>query len=325
MFSEIAILVLGLLLIVFGADFIVDGASSIARKIGVSEFVIGLTIVGFGTSCPELVVSLTGSIQGSADISIGNVLGSNVFNTLLILGLSAFILPIPITSENRKRDIPITLAITVLLVALGKSKSYLGLGEDRLDRICGIVFLLIFCAYMFYCFKKDSPEQAAEQEEEQSGWKKFVSNTWGAIFLVLAGLAGLIFGGRMFVDSATAIARDLGVGEKFIAITILAAGTSLPELATSVVAAAKGKGQLALGNILGSNIFNILLILGLSAVVSPLSFGHITNIDIVAFLLSALVVMICAFTGRKDKIDRWEGLLMMLCFFAYIVYLFINL
>ena len=313
---QIIILLVSLAAIVFGADWLVDGASAIARKFGISEFVIGLTIVGFGTSCPELVVSLTGAFKGLADISIGNVVGSNIFNTLLILGLTAAVAPVAVTRSNRRRDIPITLLVTFLLVLCGMSFSIAGIGKgDNLSRIEGIVFLVIFAAYLYSSFKFD------EGSSEEDGGKR-INNVWAAVGLVAAGLAGLIIGGRFFVDSATKIASMAGVSEKFIAITILAGGTSLPELVTSIVAAAKHKGQLALGNILGSNVFNILLILGLSAVVTPLSMAGMSLVDVGVLLLSAILVWMWTYTGRKDHIDRWEGIVMLLCFVAYYVWLF---
>lgn len=314
---QILILIVSLALIVYGANWLVDGASAIARRAGISEFVIGLTIVGFGTSCPELVVSLTGAIQGNSDVSVGNVVGSNIFNILLILGLTAIIAPLAVTDSNRKRDIPITLLVTFLLVFCGMSSSIAGIGScDNLSRIEGIVFLIIFAAYLYYCFKSDS----GASDEDESGGK--INSIWVAILLVAAGLAGLIFGGKFFVNSATAIAGMLGVSDKFIAITVLAGGTSLPELATCIVAAAKHKQQLALGNILGSNVFNILLILGASAVVSPLSLAGMNMIDIGTLLLSAVLIWLWTYTGRRDRIDRWEGAVLLLTFAAYYVYLF---
>lgn len=314
---QIIILLVSLAAIVFGADWLVDGASAIARRFGISEFVIGLTIVGFGTSCPELVVSLTGAIQGLADISIGNVVGSNIFNTLLILGLTATIAPLAVSQSNRRRDIPIALLVTFLLVFCGMSFTIAGLGKgDNLSRIEGVVFLIVFAAYMFYCFKFDEGNGG----EEDGGNK--IKNIWAAAGLVAAGLAGLIFGGKFFVNAATEIARMAGVSDKFIAITVLAGGTSLPELVTSIVAAAKHKGQLALGNILGSNVFNILLILGLSSVITPLSMAGMSIVDVGAVLLSAILVWLWTYTGRKDHIDRWEGIFMLLCFAAYYVWLF---
>ena len=315
----IIFLLVGLGLIVLGADWLVDGASAIARKAGVSEFVIGLTIVGFGTSCPELVVSLTGAIQGNADISIGNVIGSNIFNALFILGVTSVILPVSMTDSNRKRDIPVTLAASVILVLFGMSKSLLGIGDaDTLSRVEGIGFLVLFAAYLYFCFKFDSKEQISLPEQKKMKLPL-------AIFAVTAGLAGLIFGGELFVDSATDLARRLGVSDKFIAITILAGGTSFPELATCIVAAAKHKDQLALGNILGSNVFNILLILGCSSVISPLSFGGMSLVDVGILIVSCALLMLWAYSGRKCRIDRWEGAVMLLVFAAYYCYLFIKL
>ena len=318
MLTSVVFLVAGLLLIIFGADFLVDGASGIARKLKISEFVIGLTIVGFGTSCPELVVSVTGAIKGISDISIGNVIGSNIFNTLLILGLTAVIMPIGITRNNKRRDIPVTILITFLLAFCGMSKTLFGIGnEDGLSRVEGIVFLILFAIYMYSCFKNDEGTEG-ESEAKPMGMFK-------AIVLTLAGLAALVFGGRWFVDSAVDIAKALGVSEKFIAITLLAGGTSLPELATCVVAAAKKKGQLALGNILGSNVFNILLILGCSATISPLSFSGIDLIDIATLIVSVLLVWVSSFTFKKDCVDRYDGALFLLAFIAYYVWLFIKL
>lgn len=321
MILQILLLLAGLALIVFGADWLVDGASAIARKVGISEFVIGLTIVGFGTSCPELVVSLTGAFAGNADISVGNVVGSNIFNTLLILGLTALIMPVGVTLENKRRDIPVTLLVTFLLIALGMGRVFAGISEtDGLSRIEGAIFLVLFAAYMFMCFKFD---KGTEDDGEEDGKK--INNIWVAILLVIAGLCGLIFGGDLFVDSATAIAKMLGVSDKFIAITVLAGGTSLPELATCVVAAAKKKGQLALGNILGSNVFNILLILGCSAVVTPLSFAGMDIVDMIVLLGSAVLVWMSSYTFKKDRIDRYEGAIFLLCFIGYYIYLFMKL
>ena len=315
----VGILIAGLLLVVFGADWLVDGASSIARRSGISEFVIGLTIVGFGTSCPELVVSATGALAGNSDVAIGNVLGSNIFNTLLILGLTAVIMPITITRANLRRDIPITLGVTVLLILCGMSYSLFGWGSaDDLSRIEGVVFLIVFALYLWSCFKFD--DKSADSSEEQ---KTF--SIAGSVGLVLIGLAGLVVGGKLFVEAATDLATNLGVSDKFIAITVLAGGTSLPELATCVVAAAKKKGQLALGNILGSNVFNILLILGTAAVIHPISLAGINWVDMGTLLLSAALVLLSAFTFKRNQIDRADGALFLLCFIVYYVWLFINL
>ena len=312
---NILLLLVGLGLVVLGADWLVNGASSIARRAGISEFVIGLTIVGFGTSCPELVVSLSGAIEGNSDISVGNVVGSNIFNVLFILGLTAMVLPVGMTDKNRRIDIPITLGVTILLVILGITGSMSGPGISRWE---GVLMLLVFSAYLFYCFKSDSKDEFSETQQATLSITK-------SIALTLTGLAGLIFGGDLFVDSATALARQIGVSDKFIAVTILAGGTSLPELATSLVAATKGKEQLALGNILGSNVFNAMMILGLSSVITPLSFASMTIVDIITLVLSAVLLLIWAYTGRKNRIDRREGAAMLLCYVAYNVFLFSRL
>ena len=310
MILNILLLLVGLALIVFGADWLVDGASAIARKAGISEFVIGLTIVGFGTSCPELVVSLTGALQGNADISVGNVVGSNVFNTLLILGLTAVIAPVAVTRSNSRRDIPIALLVTFLFAAFSLTGQKISFWE-------GVAFLLVFVAYMVYCFKSDKGADEAVEEK--------VKTLGMAMVLVLAGLAGLVFGGQLFVNNATAIARAVGVSDKFIAITLLAGGTSFPELATCIVAAAKKKDQLALGNVLGSNVFNILLILGTSSLVLPISTFALTWVDLGVLLLSAVLVWLWTYTGKRDQIDRWEAILMLLLFFGYYGWLFVKL
>lgn len=319
MLTDILLLLAGLLLVIFGADWLVDGASAIARKLHVSEFVIGLTIVGFGTSCPELVVSVTGAVNGISDISIGNVIGSNIFNTFLILGLTALIMPIAITRNNKRRDIPTTLLVTFLLVFCGMGHTLFGIGaEDGLSRVEGIVFLVLFAIYLYSCFKND--EVSPEEEAQAKDIKPLL-----AVLLTLAGLAGLVLGGHWFVDSAVRLAHALGVSDKFIAITLLAGGTSLPELAACTVAAAKKKGQLALGNILGSNIFNILLILGISATIRPISFANISFVDMAALLASMIMVWLSSYTFKKDKIDRWEGGIFLLAFIAYYIWLFIKL
>ena len=312
-------LLVGLGLIVLGADWLVEGASSIARRAGVSEFVIGLTIVGFGTSCPELVVSLTGALEGNADIAVGNVVGSNIFNVLFILGLTALLCPVTMTEGNRKKDIPVALLVTVLFLAVGLNRTLWGIGPaDSLSRWEGALFLAIFAAYIAHSFVTGKP---TEEDAAETGSRKL----WLAVLMVLAGLAGLIFGGNLFVDSATDLARTLGVSDKFIAVTILAGGTSLPELATSLVAALKGRNGLALGNILGSNVFNILLILGSSALITPLSLASVTRVDATVLTLSMVLLLLWAYTGRRERIDRWEGALMLLLFGAYYTYLFINL
>lgn len=318
MLIECLLLIVGLALVVLGADFLVDGASSIAKKFGVSDFVIGLTIVGMGTSAPEMVVSFIGALQGNGDIAIGNVVGSNIFNVFMILGATALILPMNITPMNRKKDIPLNIAITLIFIALGMSRTLFGIGDDVLGRMDGAILLVLFAAYIYMCFRFDTANQSETNENE-----KVIKPTLAAV-LIVAGLAGLVFGGRMFVNSATSIAKMLNVSDKLIAITILAGGTSMPELVTCIVAAFKKKGQLALGNILGSNVFNILLILGGSALLHPLSMAGMSYVDLGALLLSSLVIWASIHTNKKNQLDRADGLLLLLLEAAYMTFLIIK-
>lgn len=318
MLIECLLLIVGLALVVLGADFLVDGASSIAKRFGVSDFVIGLTIVGMGTSAPEMVVSFIGALQGNGDIAIGNVIGSNIFNVFMILGATALILPMDITPMNRKKDIPLNIAITLIFIALGMSRTLFGIGDDVLGRLDGAILLVLFAAYIYMCFRFDTANQTESNENE-----KVIKPTLAAV-LIVAGLAGLVFGGRMFVNSATSIAKMLNVSDKLIAITILAGGTSMPELVTCIVAAFKKKGQLALGNILGSNVFNILLILGGSALLHPLSMAGMSYVDLGALLLSSLVIWASIHTNKKNQLDRADGLLLLLLEAAYMTFLIIK-
>ena len=319
MWISCLVLLVGLALVVFGADWLVDGASGIARRFGLSEFVIGLTIVGMGTSAPEMVVSFIGAVQGNADIAIGNVIGSNIFNTLLILGLTAVILPMGITASNKKRDIPMNIGITVLLVLLGLKHSLFGFSTDGLNRLDGGILLLCFILYIWSCFRHQEslPSEGTEKVKDRPIWQ--------ALLLIAGGITGLIAGGNFFVDSATDIAKALGVSDKFIAITILAGGTSMPELATCVAAAVKKKGQLALGNIIGSNVFNILLILGGSALINPLNFTDISYVDLGVLLLSSIALFASCFVGKRDKLDRLDGVLFLLIWAAYMAWLILHL
>lgn len=318
MLIECLLLIVGLALVVLGADFLVDGASSIAKRFGVSDFVIGLTIVGMGTSAPEMVVSFIGALQGNGDIAIGNVVGSNIFNVFMILGATALILPMDITPMNRKKDIPLNIAITLIFIALGMSRTLFGIGDDVLGRLDGAILLVLFAAYIYMCFRFDTANQTESNENE-----KVIKPTLAAV-LIVAGLAGLVFGGRMFVNSATSIAKMLNVSDKLIAITILAGGTSMPELVTCIVAAFKKKGQLALGNILGSNVFNILLILGGSALIHPLSMAGMSYVDQGALLLSSLVIWASIHTNKKNQLDRADGLLLLILEAAYMTFLIIK-
>lgn len=317
MIIQILILIGGLLLILLGANYLVEGSSSVARKFGISEFVIGLTIVGIGTSTPEMVVSFLSSFQGKAEMAIGNIVGSNIFNILMILGVTALVAPLAITKSNLKKDIPINIGVTILLIILGMNFTIFGFGKDQLSRVDGIILLALFAWYLWSSFKGDVADETKEDTAER--------RTSISILMIIGGLAGLIIGGRLFVNSATELAKMFGVSDKFIAITIMAAGTSMPELATCVVAAAKGRGQLALGNVLGSNISNILLILGGAAVIHPLSFSGMTVVDLGTILIAGIFIMLSAYMFRKKTLDRVEGAIFLLCEAAYMWYLIVNL
>jgi cation:H+ antiporter len=318
MVLEILLLAAGLLLILFGANYLVDGASSIAKRFGLSEFIIGVTIVGIGTSAPEMVVSFISSFQGKAEMAIGNIIGSKIFNTALILGITAVISPLIITKSNLKKDIPLNIFVTVLLIVLGLNFTLTGLGKDQLSRVDGLILLGIFVWYLWSSFRSDSAD--AEDDSEIKNHSIVMSSV-----MIVGGLAGLIFGGRLFVNAATEIAKIFGVSDKFIAITVMAAGTSMPELATCIVAALKGRGQLALGNVLGSNISNILLILGGSALICPLSFTGMTYVDLGAVLICAIFILASAYLFKKKKLDRFEGVCLLLMEAGYMWYLISSL
>lgn len=318
MIVDILILLAGLALLIFGAEWLVDGSSSIARRAGLSEFLIGMTIVGIGTSLPELVVSLTGALMGSADIAIGNVVGSNIFNVFLILGVTALIRPVAISDGNKRRDIPLNIAACLLLICFGMQHTLFGLGgSDTINAWEGGVFLLLFITYLIFSIKGGKADDGEQPEPSRK--------LWFSILMVVVGMAALIFGGDILVDSACRIALNSGLSEKFIAITILAGGTSFPELVTCVVAAAKKKGALALGNIIGSNISNILLILGSSALACPLSFANIKPVDLGVLVLSSLALLFSSWTGRNNKIGRGDATSFLIVFIAYMAYLILNI
>jgi len=315
---NILLLVLGLVIVLVGAEALVGGASGMARKWGVSEFVIGMTIVAMGTSMPEMVVSVISSIDGKADMAVGNIIGSNIFNTAFILGLSALLCPILVTKENLRRDIPINIIATVVLILAGMSGTIFHAGSQPnvLTRTDGIILLVLFVAYLWYTFKNDTPEETEESKPLKM---------WQAVGLVALGLIGLVVGGQLFVKNAEALAVKIGLSEKFIGITILALGTSLPELATSVVAAAKGKSQMALGNILGSNVFNILLILGVASLFSPLQMQGIDVVDFAVVLGCSIIVLIGAAFSKKKELRFGTGTTLILTGALYMAYLCINL
>ena len=334
---DILLLLVGLGLILGGANFLTDGSAAVAQRFRVPEFIIGLTIVAVGTSMPELVVSVLSAAAGNSDVAIGNVVGSNIFNVFVILGICALIRPLVLTKENIRRDIPFGMAASLVLLAVTSDRLVCAGATDRIGRPDGIVMLALYIGLMWYMIRTTKRQRSMpgaatgmtvpvsgaalkNGAQQAEGTKKPIA-LWLAGVMIAGGLAGLVFGGEMFLKSATAIARTLGISESVIAITLVAGGTSLPELASSVVSLLKGKAEMALGNVIGSNIANILLILGISATIHPLTMGGITLTDILVVVLSSLLLFMAAFTFRSKKLDRWEGAIFLAIYIAYIWYL----
>ncbi len=332
-------LIIGLVMIIIGAKYLVDGSTALANRMRMSQFLIGLTIVGMGTSMPELVVSLIGSLQGKGDVAIGNVTGSNTANILLILGISALIRPIPISRSTLRFDMPFNILTAVLLLLFTFGFTFLRPdAAGTVTRVEGFILLALFVSFMVYSFRTGKADgitdaidyaatfrgaeavdhvEDAEAIAAAEGVKKPML-AWLMAIMIIGGLGLLIFGGRLFVSGGTALAQQIGVSDAVISITILAIGTSLPELATSMVAAIKGNTQLALGNILGSNIFNTCLILGVSSLARPLGTGTIVPMDIYISIVAALVLFLTTFFFRKKKLDRYEGVLFIVLYAAKI-------
>ena len=318
---EIALLigkfVVGLLLIMKGADWLTDGASSIARKFNISTLVIGLTIVAFGTSAPELVVSSMASISGETDIAIGNVVGSNIFNVLAIMGVTALIAPVPVKGNNIKYEVPLAILASVAVFVMASDALFNGGGANIITRGEGIILLCFFLIFLAYTFAIARNGVDAEGQAEVK-----LMPMWKSVLLFLVGLGCLVFGGDTMVDGASGIAEFLGVSQSIIALTIVSAGTSFPELVTSIVAARKGDTDMAMGNVVGSNIFNIFFILGTAATISPLSGGSITMVDYGVLLFSIVALWLaCKFGKTYHKITRTEGAMLVLCCIAYYSYL----
>lgn len=308
---EYIILIVALAGIVFGADQLVAGAVSIARRYKVSDFVIGAAIVGVGTSMPELTVSFIGALQGNSDIAIGNVVGSNIFNVLGILGLTAMFFPVVVNKGEKKFEIPLCIGVSVLLTLL----VMLG-GKMTIGRADGVILLLCFVFFIWYSFRRDRKNASVETAPAEAATEE--KPLWLAVLKVLGGLAVLIFSCDVFVDDAIKIARGWGVDDAFISLTLVACGTSLPELAASIAAAVKKNTSLALGNIVGSNIFNISLILGLSSLVTPLNSAGITPVDYAVMTFAAVLPLLL---GLRGRIGRLGGAFMFVLFIAYTIYL----
>lgn len=307
MLLNILIIVVGIALVLWGADRLTDGAVAVAEKMKMPQIVIGLTIVAMGTSMPEFCVSLISALKGTSDLAVGNIVGSNIFNALLIVGVSALVAPMTIMKTTVRKDIPFALVASALLLIMC-------LDEDisRLD--AGILFVM-FLIFM-YMTLKGAKKQGADAEEAIEGEGKKPMATWLSVVWILVGLLCLIGGSNLFVEGATAVATNLGVSEAVIGLTIVAGGTSLPELATSVVSARKGNSGIAIGNALGSNVFNILAILGITGMITPMTLKGITYIDLSMLVISIMLVWLFSFT--KYKIERWEGAVLTAVFVGYI-------
>ena len=320
MIASIAFLLGGLALILFGANWLTDGSAAIARRWGVSDLVVGLTVVAFGTSAPELVISVMSAINGNAGLAIGNVVGSNIFNIFAIIGVTALVAPIKIERTILTKDIPLVLLSALALLAIGNATLLDGAGENMATRVDGILLLLFFAIFMRHTFSAAHSNTDAGETVETTPPMPI----WKSVVFVAAGLAGLIFGGNLFVDGASAIASALGVSDAVIGLTIVAAGTSLPELATSVTAAAKGKPGMAVGNVIGSNIFNIFFVLGTAATIRPLPFGSIGNFDLLTLTAACILFWVFGWFIKVRTITRAEGAFLALCYVGYITYLVVR-
>lgn len=310
------LLIGGLALILIGANALTDGAAAVAKRFKISDLVIGLTIVAFGTSAPELVISSMAALGGSAEMAIGNVVGSNVFNVLMIIGVTAMVMPIKVGQGTMSKEIPLVILASLVLAAMANDVLFDGDASNIISRIDGLIllcFFLIFMRYTFAIARNGGDEAEGEKIKEMPIWK--------SVLFIAGGLAGLIYGGQLFVDGASGIASALGVSESIIGLTIVALGTSLPELATSVTAALKKNSGIAIGNVIGSNLFNVFFVLGCSATISPLPMGGINNVDMLVLIGSAIIFWLVGWFFKKRTITRVEGALLVVCYIAYTAFL----
>lgn len=321
MLWTIVFLFVGFAVLIKGADFLVNGSSSLAKKMNVSNLAIGLTVVAFGTSTPELIVSTLAALDGKSDASFGNVIGSNNFNLLLILGVAGLIYPLTVQRSTVKYEVPLSILAAVVLFVLVNDNMLWGSAVSApevggvLSRIDAFILLLFFVGFMLYIVRTMKNNSDLDQDDVK------IYATWLSIVFVVAGLAMLIGGGKLVVDNAIAIAKHFEVSDKLIGLTILAAGTSLPELVTSCVAAYRKNTDIAIGNVIGSNIFNIFFILGITGLISPMEYSAAMNFDVYILLISTVVLMIFMFTINTRKLDRWEAAILLLGYFTYTLYL----
>ncbi|MBA2328373.1 MAG: calcium/sodium antiporter [Flavisolibacter sp.] len=306
--------VLGFIVLIKGADLLVDGASSIAKKLDVSDLIIGLTVVAFGTSAPELFVNLLASIDGNTDLAIGNILGSNIANILLILGVASIIYPITVQKSTIWKEIPFSLLAALAMGVLANDRLIDGKSFSELSRSDGLILFGFFSIFLYYIVEVGRKTVSTKDDEVKQ------LSTLKSIVFILIGLIGLVLGGKWIVDGAIAMTSDFGVSQSFVGLTVVAIGTSLPELATSAVAAYKKNTDIAIGNVVGSNIFNILWILGLSSVIKPLPFSPANNTDILMTIVAS--VLLFFFIGRNHSLQRWQGIMFLLIYILYTIYLF---
>ncbi len=312
---NIVLLAAGFVLLIKGADYLVMGASSLARRFKVSELVIGLTVVAFGTSTPELIVNLVSAYKGLNDVAFGNIIGSNVFNLLFILGLSAAIRPVNVQRSTIFKEIPYSIIAAIVLLLLANDHLYTDSRNNAVGTIDALILLFFFSLFLFYVFKNmksDNPDLNVERNEY---------SLLATLLFIAGGLAALVFGGKLSVDNAVEIAHRLGISERIIGLTIIAVGTSLPELATSAVAAYRKNSDIAIGNVVGSNIFNIFLVLGATALVRPLPYQLKFNYDATFLIASTFLLLMFTYTGRKSVLQRWQGAALLLCYIGYTVWL----
>ena len=324
MIIEAFTLIIGLVLILAGASFLTDGSVIIARRFNIPQLLIGLTIVAIGTSTPEIVVSITSAYKGNTGMAVGNVLGSNIFNALMILGVTALIKPIRLSRENSFKNIPYAIATTLIFVAMASSVFGVGFMPSSINRYMGAALLVGFLLFMISTIKGNKEPVSSRKELTDQEKKALTKKSFLAIPMIIGGLAALIYGGDIFLSSAVNIATALGVSNYIISVTLMAGGTSLPELASCVMAARKGHSQLALGNVIGSNISNILLVLGASSVLSPLALTSVSPVDLIVLMLSSTLLIITPFAFKRHQIDRKEGAILIVIYIAYIVYLIIS-
>lgn len=326
MILQVILLLLGLALILIGANCLTDGASSIAKRLGISELVVGLTIVAFGTSAPELVISVMSALKDNAGLAIGNVVGSNIFNILGIVGCVAIVRPIKVERSIMTNEIPLMVLSSLAMLACANGMILDHQSANGISRSSGILLLLFFMIFMRYTasIAKEASQVSVPEDPVEKKSVKAPQSTLKSVLFVIGGLAALIWGGELFVDNASAIASSLNVSDAVIGLTIVALGTSLPELATSLVAAVKGQTGIAVGNVIGSFLFNIFLVLGVSATIHPLTMGGITNIDLLVMTGSAILFWLTGWLIKKRTITRGEGILMVVAYIAYTAWLIIN-